>query len=252
MESTIFRKKPEDHSHESAEISKRLDLGQSGDYLRDLVFGGIDGAVTSFAIVSGVVGASLSSGIILVLGIANLLADGFSMAASNYSATRSDLEKREHLIHVEHKHLQLYREGEKEELRQILSGYGYKDMELEVALNAIQANPQLWVELMLKGEYGVTSIPQSPVKSALATWSAFVFCGSIPLLPFLLRFQNAFTLAMVMTGFVFFFVGAIKTRWTRRHWLTSGIETLAVGSLAALIAYVCGVVLAGIVPNPDL
>lgn len=213
------------------------------------MFGGIDGTVTTFAIVTGVTGAGLSAGVILVLGIANLLADGFSMAASNYSATRSDMEKLDHLVREEQNHIRLHRRGEEEELSQILAGYGYAGPQLDRALASIQESPALWIELMLKGEYGVASIRQSPARAALATWVAFVVCGAVPLLPFLIQAENALTLATVVTGIVFFLVGAIKTRWTQRSWWISGLETLAIGALAAAIAYGCGALLSEIVPD---
>ncbi|MGV1015589.1 MAG: VIT1/CCC1 transporter family protein, partial [Methyloceanibacter sp.] len=71
-----------EHGHHPREIAKRLKTGPKASYLRDWVYGGIDGTVTTFAIMAGVVGASLSAGVVLILGVANLLADGFSMAAA--------------------------------------------------------------------------------------------------------------------------------------------------------------------------
>ena len=75
---------PLEHEHSPEAIRARLRDGQRPNYLRDFVYGGIDGAVTTFAVVSGVSGAALSDGIIIILGVANLLADGFSMDASNF------------------------------------------------------------------------------------------------------------------------------------------------------------------------
>jgi hypothetical protein len=82
-----------EHDHTREAIRRRLAAGPRLNYLRDWIYGGIDGAVTTFAIVSGVVGAEFSSVVILVLGFANLLADGFSMAASNFSGTRAEREE---------------------------------------------------------------------------------------------------------------------------------------------------------------
>ena len=72
-----------EHSHTEQAIRARLARGPRSNYLRDWIYGGIDGAVTTFAIVAGVAGADLSAAVVLVLGFANLLADGFAMAASN-------------------------------------------------------------------------------------------------------------------------------------------------------------------------
>ncbi|MEQ9125464.1 MAG: VIT1/CCC1 transporter family protein, partial [Alphaproteobacteria bacterium] len=78
-------RRPGDHAHDAASIRDRLAAGARPSYLRDWVYGAIDGAVTTFAIVAGVVGAELSASVVLVLGAANLFADGFSMAAANYT-----------------------------------------------------------------------------------------------------------------------------------------------------------------------
>src|SRR5688500_20164740 len=80
-----------EHEHSPEAIRRRLESGPTHNYLRDWIYGGIDGAVTTLAVVTGVAGAQLSPWIILVLGFANLLADGFSMAASNYLGTKAEI-----------------------------------------------------------------------------------------------------------------------------------------------------------------
>jgi len=235
------------HSHQRSDIADRVASRNSGDFLRDSVFGGIDGTVTTFAIVSGVTGAGLANEVILVLGIANLLADGYSMAAGNYSATKSDLEKLDYLLDVEEDHIKHHPEGESDELSQILEGYGYRGAELDSATKTIKHSPGLWTDLMLLGEYGISSVRPNPFGSAVATFFSFVLCGSVPLIPFLLRIENALTVSAIATLVVFFLVGAGKTLWTRRRWWYSGLETLVTGASAALIAYLCGYLLSGIV-----
>ena len=81
-----------EHGHEPHEISSRINGTRRRSNLRDVIYGAIDGAVTTFAIVAGVVGAELSTKVIIALGIANVLADGFSMAAGNYSGTKAELD----------------------------------------------------------------------------------------------------------------------------------------------------------------
>jgi len=244
---SLLSKNHLNHGHKQSDISARLSARTSGDFLRDTVFGGIDGTVTTFAIVSGVTGAGMPYGVILILGIANLLADGFSMAVGNYSATKSELEKLDYLIGVENEHLERNRAGEVEELRQILEGYGFKGDQLDNATNTINSSPGLWVDLMLLGEYGLSSVRPHPTGAAIATFIAFVVCGSVPLIPFLLHMENAIIVSSVATVSVFFLVGAGKTLWTRRPWWRSGIETLLTGTSAALIAYLCGYFLSGFI-----
>ena len=101
----------------------------------------VDGAVTTFAVVSGVAGAQLSSRVIIILGLANLLADGFSMAASNYSGTKTEIDDRRRLTEVERRHIALYPEGEREEIRQILAAKGLSGPSLEDAVAAVTAKP---------------------------------------------------------------------------------------------------------------
>ena len=108
------------------EIAKRLEKGPKASYLRDWVYGGIDGTVTTFAIMAGVVGADLSAGVVIILGIANLLADGFSMAAANYSGTKTEIEEYEQVRRMEERHVDLAPEGEREEIRQIFRGQGLR------------------------------------------------------------------------------------------------------------------------------
>src|SRR6266567_4071120 len=81
-----------EHEHSAEAIERRLAAGPRHNYLRDWIYGGIDGSVTTFAVVSGVAGARLSTWVILVMGFANLFADGFSMAASNFLGTKAEHE----------------------------------------------------------------------------------------------------------------------------------------------------------------
>ena len=109
--------KATDHSHTPRGIAARLREGHRAGYLQDWVYGGTDGAVTTFAIVAGSLGASLSTKVILILGFANLLADGLSMAAGNYLGTKADNEDTERLRKVEDDHIRRFPEGEREEIR---------------------------------------------------------------------------------------------------------------------------------------
>jgi VIT1/CCC1 family predicted Fe2+/Mn2+ transporter len=235
-----------EHSHDASAIRKRLAEENRPNYVRDWVYGGIDGAVTTFAIVAGVVGAQLSSGIILILGLANLLADGFSMAASNYSGTKTELDDRARLREIEKKHIAHAPDGEREELRQILQGKGLSGHALDEAVEAITSDHDVWIDTMLTEEYGLASTLRSPWKSGLATFLSFCICGAVPLLPFILPLGKPFILATVLTGAVFFAIGAIKAKWSLAPWWRSGLETFVIGMLAAGAAYVVGYLLRGL------
>lgn len=230
----------QEHGHSPTEIAQRLSAGKQQSHLKDLIYGGIDGAVTTFAIVAGVAGAGLSHGIIIALGLANILADGFSMAASNYSGTKAELDDRKRIIQIEQRHIMKHPEGELEELRQILENRGLSGEVLEQATNAIAQNKQKWIELMLSDEYGLAREEPDPMRAALATFAAFMVAGSIPLLPFVLGLPDPFTTSVIATLLTFFLIGTGKSRWSLSKWWRSGLETLLIGGVAALLAYGVG------------
>ena len=230
----------QEHGHSPKEIARRLSGNQQKNYLKDVIYGGIDGAVTTFAIVAGVEGAGLSHGIIVALGLANILADGFSMAASNYSGTKAELDDRKRIIRIEERHIVYHRDGEIEELRQILQNRGLSGTVLEQATDAIAQDEEKWIGLMLSDEYGLPSVEPNPMRSAVATFVAFMIAGSVPLLPFILGMPNPFTTSIVATLLTFFLIGTGKSRWSLSKWWWSGLETFLIGGVAALLAYGVG------------
>jgi VIT1/CCC1 family predicted Fe2+/Mn2+ transporter len=235
-----------EHDHSEDGIRARLAEDSRPNYLRDWVYGGIDGAVTTFAIVAGVVGAALSTKVILILGLANLLADGFSMAASNYSGTKTEVDDMRRLREVERKHIRMAPDGERQEIRQILRNKGLDGAALEQAVHAITSNEETWVNTMLVEEYGVAPVIRDPLWSALATFAAFVLCGAVPLLAYLTPLDDPFTVSLVMTAAVFLAIGTAKSVWSLQPWWRSGIETLVIGMAAAGMAYAVGYLLRGI------
>lgn len=237
-----------EHGHEPHAIAARLEKGPQANYLQDWVLGGIDGAVTTFAIVAGVAGAELSTGIILILGLANLLADGFSMAAGNYSGVKAERDDYERLRQMEIRHIAVTPEGEREEVRQIFASKGFEGEDLERAVDIITESHERWVQVMLEEEHGAPRIERSPLKAGAVTFAAFFVCGAVPLLPFLIGgAANALLTATIMTGAVFFGIGALKSKWSTAPWQKSAFETFAIGMIAAGVAYGVGALLKGLV-----
>lgn len=235
-----------EHSHSEQEISLRLARDNKPNYIRDWVYGGIDGTVTTFAVVAGVVGAQLSANIIIILGIANLLADGLSMAAGNYSATKTEIDDRERIREVERRHIRDTPEGEREEIRQILSGKGLAGNALDEAVAAISSDEKTWIDFMLTEEYGLAATLRTPKRAAIVTFLAFVICGAVPLVPFIVTGGDVFTVSLFMSGLVFFLIGTVKSRWALAAWWWSGTETLMIGMAAASCAYIVGYFLRGL------
>jgi VIT1/CCC1 family predicted Fe2+/Mn2+ transporter len=236
-----------EHEHTTEAIDARLSAGPGNNYLRDWIYGGIDGAVTTFAVVTGVVGAGLSPIVIVILGFANLVADGFSMASSNFLGTKAEHDDIRRLEAIEQRHIEITPEGEREEVRQIFARKGFTGPDLDRVVELITSDRDRWVQTMLTDEYGLPHAARSPWLAAASTFSAFVVCGLVPLLPFLLRVGNAVRLSAIATGAVFFAIGSLKSRWSTNAWWRSGLETLLVGSAATSLAYAVGVALQNLV-----
>lgn len=235
-----------EHVHTPDAIRRRLEEGPRQSYLRDWVYGGIDGAVTTFAIVSGVVGAQLSPRIVIILGIANLIADGFSMAAGNYTATKTEVQQVEHFRAIEYRHVKVDPEGEREEIRQIYAGKGFEGEDLETVVDIVTADEDRWVDTMLAEEYGLPLEIRSAWTASLVTFTSFVLCGSVPLLAWLFGAGRPFIMSVVLTGATFFVIGSVRSQWSVRPWWLSGLETLGVGAIAAGMAWGIGVLLRGL------
>jgi VIT1/CCC1 family predicted Fe2+/Mn2+ transporter len=229
-----------EHSHDPEAIAARLRRGPAANYLPDAVYGAIDGTVTTFAVVAGSIGAGLPIRVVLILGIANLLADGFSMAAGNYAATRAERDRAAHLREQEERHLRLDPAGETNEIREIYRSKGYTGAALDTITRLITSRRQVWIETMLAEEYGLALARRSAMAAAAATFTAFVVAGCVPLLPFAFGMAEAPLVATVATGLVFFAVGSLKSRWSPYPWWRSAFGTFTIGMTAAIVAYAVG------------
>jgi VIT1/CCC1 family predicted Fe2+/Mn2+ transporter len=242
-------------AHEVGRISRSAEEehGGAGDqYLGDLVYGGLDGVVTTFAVVSGVVGASLGSDVILILGLANLLADGFSMASGAYLSTKSEREYYHREEERERWEVENFPDGERVELLEIYLQRGFSAEEAEQLVAIQSREPERWVKAMMVDELRMLPDERKPMTSAAATLAAFVLAGSLPLAAYVAGFfyalpaQTEFAASVVLAGTALFGLGAAKVFVTQRNPIRSGLEMLAVGGLAAAVAYVVGAFLKGV------
>jgi VIT1/CCC1 family predicted Fe2+/Mn2+ transporter len=212
-------------------------------YLGDAVLGAIDGCVTTFAIVAGAIGAGFSDEVVLILGFANLIADGFSMAASNYLGTKSECERTENIRLAEDQQIDEAPEGEREEIRQIFVRKGFSGEILEKIVAIITANRPLWLETMVREEFGMEIIGRRPIRAASATFAAFVCAGFLPLLSFViphLEGDTRFRISALLAAGTFAMIGVAKGIFIERSTWRAGLETLLVGGGAAVLAYGVG------------
>lgn len=232
--------------HQAEAIEARLAAAKQNSYLGDAVLGAIDGCVTTFAVVAGTAGAGMSASVAIVLGFANLLADGFSMAASNYQRAKSEHELLAKARAVEELHVREVPEGEREEVRQIYAAKGFSGDTLEEIVHGITQDRKLWVDTMLTEELGLRLDLPKPLLAALTTFAGFCVAGLLPLLPYLLPGvpqAQVFPISAGATAVTFLGIGLLKGHVLRHPLLKSGSETLFIGGAAALLAYLVGVLL---------
>jgi VIT1/CCC1 family predicted Fe2+/Mn2+ transporter len=236
-------------THTPEAIRQRLESGPPQSYLRDFVYGGVDGVITTFAVVSGVAGAGMASTIVIILGAANLLADGFSMAVSNYLGTRAEQERLGRARLIETSHIDLHPDGEREEVRQIFSAKGFSGDDLDRIVSVVTEDRRRWLDTMIQEEYGLQLEEHSAWRAATATFLAFFCLGSLPLLAFVpdlfhsAAVKEPYWISTALTAVALFLVGAIKARFVLLKWYRGGTETLLLGGAAAALAYLVGAIL---------
>jgi len=241
-------------AHSSEAIAKAAEPhgGSSHQYIGDMVYGGLDGIVTTFAVVSGVAGAGLGAGVVLILGLANLFADGLSMATGAFLSSKSENEYYERERARERWEVEHFPEGERLELLEIYQTKGYSQEDAEALVRIHSQEPKLWVDEMMVQELGMLPDERKPIYSALATFGAFLIAGSVPLLVYLAGLFATvpgdwpFVASLVLSALALFGLGAAKVLITERNWLRSGLEMLVVGGLAAGVAYLVGYLLQGL------
>ena len=237
-------------AHTDSSIKKHLhdeglnDFG--GQYLGEFVYGAIDGTVTTFAVVAGATGATLSPGVVIILGFANLIGDGFSMASGNFLSERTQRDYIRKERAREEWEIENVREGEVEEIREIYRKKGFRGKDLETAVKIITSDKKTWVDTMMTEELGLIESQKKPWMTALVTYTGFILIGLIPLLAYVLSYfsdffkNNTFMAAIVMTVIGLISIGIIKRYVTKKNLFKSVFETLFVGGAAAVMAYFVG------------
>jgi len=235
------------HSQRASEMHQH-----SGYYLKSAVYGGLDGTITTFAVVAGVAGAALSANIVLILGFANLIGDGISMAIGDYLSTRAEQEYHRAERKRETWEFENYPLGEKKEMIEIYMQKGYAKKDAEKIVEIMSKDKEAFIDVMMVEELGIMQSAESPLKNAFVTFGSFVLFGFIPVLAFVLALwagivMNMFLVAAILTAATLFTLGAIKTKVTGKNFFYSGLEMLIVGGIAAGAAYGIGALVAGLV-----
>lgn len=221
-----------------------------GRYLADAVFAANDGIITTFAVVAGVAGADLSPLVVIILGVANMLADGASMGLGNFLGKKSELSYRESQRKKEEWEIDHIPEVEISEIREIFKKKGFAGEDLDRAVEIITSNREVWLDTMMKEELGICDeADSSPAKHGAVTFLSFLIAGLFPLLPYFFFSYptNVFQLSIFTTAVILFILGSLRSKFMSKNFLASGMEMLLIGGIAAVIAYLTGFLLAGLI-----
>lgn len=217
-------------------------------YLGEFVYGGIDGSVTTFAVVAGAAGAGLSSSVVLILGFANLIADGFAMSVGAYLSKKSEQDNYEKHRQIEYWEIENLPEKEKEEVREIYQKYGFEGTLLEQIVETITKDKHRWVDVMMREELEMMPETKSPFAIGTVTFASFVTMGLVPLLVYVWDYlfglqSQLFFLASVFTSISFALIGFLKAYVNHTNKLRGILETVLLGGAAAALSYAVGYLL---------
>jgi len=225
-----------------AEPKKRGVGGKSGT-IRAAIFGINDGLVSNLSLIMGFTGAAVSNSVIVLAGIAGLLAGAFSMGAGEYVSMRVQRELFERLIHLEAHELATEPEEERDELVGIYQRKGVPQEVAESLVEVIHKNPDLALETHAREELGLDPAGGlgSPWGAAISSFLTFSVGAVVPLVPFLVGSGTAARIAaIVASGVVLFLVGSLMSILTGKAPLRSGLRMLLIGAAAAGVTYAVG------------
>lgn len=226
------------------------------DYIGEFVYGGIDGSVTTFAVVAGAAGAKLDSSVIIILGFANLIADGFAMSVGSYLSNKSERENYDKHERVEYWEVDHLPEKEREEIREIYAAKGFEGELLEQVVEVITSDKDRWVDVMMKEELNMTKEDKSPFMMGLMTFISFIMVGLIPLVAYVWDYasdgvdhpaRNLFSMSIFLTSLAFIAIGWLKSYVNDTDRFRSVLETLFLGATAAILSYFVGNILEGMI-----
>lgn len=221
---------------------------KSGAHLKSIVYGGLDGIITTFAVVAGAAGGGLGIDVIMILGFSSIFADAVSMGMGDALSTKAE---NDYIMAERKREAWEYDEDLEGEVNEMIDLYvqrGMKREDAEVAIKAMSKYRDFFIDVMMieELELQVPGEDDNPWKDGLITFGSFVVFGVVPLLGYLcfagtsLSEMELFIVAIVLTAIMLFVLGALKSTLTSQRWWASGLEILAMGSFTAGIAYVIG------------
>lgn len=221
------------------------------DNLKEVVYGGIDGIVTTFAVVAGFSGvttlgdsSNLNMPVVVVLlfGLANLFADGFSMAVGEFLSARAEKKLYLKEYKKELKEMEKNIDFEYDESLDLLKKQGISEEDARAIIDIYKKYPHFWADFMMRYELEMSHPDHSQFRGALITFISFLCFGVIPLIPYMINFKvgNLFSISYAFTCLALLILGGLRARFTKENVLLSIVEIVGLGTVAAMIAYFVG------------
>ena len=213
---------------------------KSPDALRDIVIGMSDGLTVPFALAAGLSGAVISTGIIVIAGIAEIAAGSIAMGLGGYLAGKTEQDHYNSELKREHEEVERVPEKEKEEVREFFENIGLsRDLQLQ-AVEEIAKDKEKWVDFMMKHELGLDQPdPRRATKSALNIGFSYIVGGLVPLSPYFFTDEPiaALKISAIITLICLFTFGYFKSRFTGVNPVEGAIRVAIIGALAAAAAF---------------
>jgi vacuolar iron transporter family protein len=229
------------HEHQVSPFTK---------YIKEVVYGGNDGIVTTFAVVAGFSGANIGDSAlnisiitVVLFGLANLFADGAAMGLGNYLSIRSDQKLYRSVYQKELLETQRSRSFEIEETELLFQEQGFEEEDAKALTTIVSKNTDFWVRFMVQYECDMDNPENdSALFSGFATFLSFLAFGFIPLIPYFVTVDvsGAFVSSIGCTAIALTLLGLFRAYFTKDSYIISVIETLLIGGTAAGLAYFVG------------
>lgn len=235
------------HTHDETTLHGNMNRwGNLAKYLPEFVYGGIDGLVTTFAVVAWATWANLDLSVVLILGFANLFADGFSMSVGAYLANKSEHDTYKKNLAIEYREIVHLREKEIQEIRDIYLAKWFEGELLEQVVAKIIEDDDRRVDVMMKEELGLNEPDKKPLLVWASTLISFVVIWLIPLLTYVVSYiseidpATLFPLSIGLTALWFLGIGWMKSYVNQTSHRKAMLETVILWGLAAGVAYYVG------------
>ena len=212
----------------------------ASEFVRDVVIGMADGLTVPFALAAGLSGASTTTRIIVVAGLAEIAAGSIAMGLGGYLAAKNDADHYQSELRREQREVQEIPEEEAREVLEVFETYGLTRQEATPIVDSLRQRPQQWIDFMMRFELGLDEPdPKRALRSATTIAGAYIAGGLIPLAPYMLmaKLYSALIASVIATLLALGVFGAIKGHYTGMPRAASATRTVIIGGLAAAAAF---------------